>query len=286
MRKEDIRIRDPFILPYDGKYYLYGTGCPNTEDINCGRQFWCYVSEDLEDWSDPICCFNAPADFWGEREFWAPEVHYYNGKFYMLATFMAEGKNRASQALVAEHPWGPFRAFGKPLTPADCMCLDGTLYVEDGIPYLVYCHEWVQIVDGEICVVRLKEDLSESIGDPIVLFRASESGWAEEIYGEDLRGTVTDGPFLVRNGDKLMMFWSSFYKEKYAVGVAISESGNLLGPWKHDCKPIFSEDGGHGMLFQAFDGRLYFSLHRPNDYPNERPCFIEMEIQNGMFSHK
>ena len=25
LKREDIRIRDPFILPYEGKYYLYGT---------------------------------------------------------------------------------------------------------------------------------------------------------------------------------------------------------------------------------------------------------------------
>ena len=47
MKREDIRIRDPFVLPYQGKYYLYGTGTPGAEDINQGRQFWCYISEDL-----------------------------------------------------------------------------------------------------------------------------------------------------------------------------------------------------------------------------------------------
>ena len=25
MKREDINIRDPFILPYEGKYYLYGS---------------------------------------------------------------------------------------------------------------------------------------------------------------------------------------------------------------------------------------------------------------------
>ena len=30
------------------------------------------------------------------------------------------------------------------------MCLDGTLWVEDGKPYMIYCHEWVETVDGEM----------------------------------------------------------------------------------------------------------------------------------------
>ena len=79
LKREDIRIRDPFVLPYEGKYYLYGTGTPGAENIDLGRQFWCYISEDLENWSDPICCFDAPDDFWGEKNFWAPEVHIYQG---------------------------------------------------------------------------------------------------------------------------------------------------------------------------------------------------------------
>jgi len=129
MRREDIRIRDPFILPYNNKYYLFGTGVPGADDIDLGRQFWCYISEDLEEWSEPILCFDAPNDFWGERNFWAPEVHVYKGKFYMFGSFMADGKMRATQALVSDKPEGPFQVFGKPLTPSEWMCLDGTFYV-------------------------------------------------------------------------------------------------------------------------------------------------------------
>jgi hypothetical protein len=28
------------------------------------------------------------------------------------------------------------------------MALDGTLWVEDGVPYMIFCHEWIQITDG------------------------------------------------------------------------------------------------------------------------------------------
>jgi len=175
MKREDIRIRDPFVLPYNNKYYLYGTGIPGAEDINVGRQFWCYISEDLKEWSEPVLCFDAPDDFWGQKNFWAPEVHLYNGKFYMFASFYAEGKNRATQALVADTPTGPFKVFGKPLTPPEWMCLDGTLYLDEDVPYLVFCHEWLQICDGEIAIVPLKQDLSAPNGEPMVLFSASES---------------------------------------------------------------------------------------------------------------
>lgn len=48
-----------------------------------------------------------------------------------------------------------------PVTPADWECLDGTLYVAaDGTPYLVFCHEWLQVKDGEMCAMPLTPDLT------------------------------------------------------------------------------------------------------------------------------
>lgn len=284
MKREEIRIRDPYVLPYEGKYYLYGTGCPNASDINAGRQFWCYVSENLEEWSEPILCFDAPEDFWAEKNFWAPEVHCYNGRFYMLASFYAEGKMRATQALVADEPQGPYEVCGKPLTPSEWMCLDGTLYIENDTPYLVFCHEWTQNVDGEIAAVPLKKDLTEASGEAKVLFRASESGWAEEISisGGKYKGIVTDGPFLVKNKEELTMFWSSFHENNYAVGMAVSKSGSILGPWEHCEKLLFEKDGGHGMCFTGFSGKQYFVLHQPNTSPDERPHFFEIKkVEKG-----
>ena len=277
MKREEIHIRDPYILPYEGKYYLYGTGIPGAEDIDLGRQFWCYISEDLEHWSEPILCFDAPGDFWAEKNFWAPEVYYYNDRFYMLASFYAEGKMRTTQALVSDRPQGPFELCGEPLTPKDWMCLDGTLYIEDDIPYLIFCHEWVQIADGEIAMVPLKKDLSGPSGEVKILFKASESGWAQPVHSKGRTGFVTDGPFLVKSKGELTMFWSSFRENAYAVGMAVSESGRLYGPWRHLKKLLFEKDGGHGMCFTDFDGKQYFSLHQPNCAPKERPHFFEVK---------
>ncbi len=131
--------------------------------------------------------------------------------YFTSGTFFADGKNRATQALVADKPEGPYRVFGQPLTP---------------------------VGDGEIAIIPLKEDLSAPDGEPTVLFKASESGWAEEITPGNLRGIVTDGPWLVRENDKLTMFWSSFYQGEYAVGMLESETASVFGPWKHADKML------------------------------------------------
>ena len=142
---------------------------------------------------------------------------------------------------------------------------------------MVFCHEWIQVGDGEIAVIPLKEDISAPEGDPTVLFKASESGWAEKIGSEEWHGYVTDGPYLVKEHEELIMFWSSFQHGQYAVGMAVSESGSVYGPWRHLKEQLFQSDGGHGMLFTSFEGKQYFALHAPNNGPFERPHFYEVE---------
>lgn len=93
MKLSEIHIRDPFILPFEGKYYLFGS--PGKYAWQGAEGFWCHISEDLKNWSEPIKCFDIPEGFWATDNFWAPEVHYYNGRFYMFASFIAKGHMRA-----------------------------------------------------------------------------------------------------------------------------------------------------------------------------------------------
>ena len=280
MKLNEINIRDPFVLKHEGQYYMYGSRVKESyPGAPWGAQtgFDVYKSKDLENWGEPKSVFEIPESFWATKDAWAPEVHFYNGRFYMLASFGAENNRRATQALVSDSPEGPFQVFGEPLTPPDWMCLDGTLYVEDDIPYLIFSHEWLQVGDGQIAMVRLQEDLSAAVGEPKVLFRASESGWAEAIVSGNAKGIITDGPWLVKDGEELVMFWSSFHEGCYAVGMAVSESGKLAGPWKHLDNLLFEKDGGHGMLFESLEKKLYFTFHQPNTPQLERPCFFEIE---------
>jgi hypothetical protein len=79
------------------------------------------------------------------------------------------------------------------------------------------------------------------------------------------------------------MLWSSFGPDrKYRIGLAVSQSGHIQGPWKQLPEPLYAADGGHGMFFHSMEGQLYLALHTPNDSPNERPVFIEMTEEDGM----
>jgi arabinan endo-1,5-alpha-L-arabinosidase len=280
----DVRMRDVGILPHAATRTYYAVS-------SAGRRVQAYVSRDLVHWAGPHIIFDTPPNLWGEiaiRGIWAPEMHEYRGKYYLFLTFDTRNLfpeqwrnwrprvTRGSQVLVSDSPLGPFVAFENHSTlPVDMMTLDATLWEEDGVPYMVYAHEWVQIKDGTIEMIQLSEDLSGTVGEPIHLFHGSEGPWARR---QSEGCWVTDAPYLYRTSTgKLLMIWSSFGDGGYTVGIAESESGKLIGPWIQQPDPLFADGGGHGMLFRRFDGQLMLVLHQPNDGGRERARLFEIE---------
>ena len=116
VKLSDLRWRDMCILPDQATktYYLVGPG---------GRGVRAYTSKDLINWTGPQMIYSAPQDVWGEIpivSIWAPEMHFYNGKYYLFLTFDTRNKfseqwrnwlprvTRGSQVLVSDKPIGPF----------------------------------------------------------------------------------------------------------------------------------------------------------------------------------
>ncbi len=285
IRTEQINIRDPFVLADGGTYYLYGTRGETCWGPADG--FDVYTGKDLASWEGPFVCFRNDGSFWADRDYWAPEIHRWQDAFFMFASFKSGERRRGTAILKAFSPLGPFRPWSDgPVTPADWSCLDGTFHVSsDGTPYMVFCHEWVQAGDGEICAVRLTRDLKAPAGEPFLLFRASDAPWSVKMrHSSGTEGYVTDGPFLWRREDgTLFCLWSGFSAAGYTQGFAISGNGEISGRFTQ-LPPLFSEDGGHGMLFRKFDGTLCLAVHSPNIHLQERPRFIPLGPDCRLFS--
>lgn len=276
MKLKDINIRDPYIYVENDVAYMVGTTHESAWGGDaCG--FCGYRSHDLENFEGPFVLFEANDSFWADKDFWAPELHKYNGKYYIFASFKSETRHRASQVLVCDEPFGRYVPLGDQITPKDWECLDATLYIEDNVAYTVFCHEWLQCVDGEMVLAQLNDTLDGFKKAPELIFKASSAPWISRFEGDNY---ITDGPFIKKlsNGN-LVMLWSSFCQTGYALGMAVSRNG-IHGPWTHVEKPLFAKNGGHGMVFD-FKGNTYIALHCPND-PNgaERACFFPVK-ENG-----
>jgi beta-xylosidase len=300
LRLPDIQLHDPWMIA-DQKtrtYYLYSSASPRiTGQGRTGTLY--YKSRDLATWEGPFIAFVAPEDSWADPAVgaWAPEVHAYKGRYFLFTTLHNPRKllpttdstrpnsMRSTMIAVSDSPEGPFALTKKdaPITPANFMTLDGTLYVDRaGKPWMVYAHEWIQKVDGTMEAIPLNDDLSDSAGKPIHLFKASDAPWINAQMTPSTRENhyVTDGPelFRTRKGT-LLMLWASYMKNElgrdgYVQTLARSVSGEIQGPWVQ-LSPLIGNDSGHGMLFRSFDGKLMLVLHQP--FQNARGKIYEME---------
>ncbi len=313
-----MNIHDPAILADKNSklYYVYGNYSPKREDVlkspnnRAGvKAFW---SHDLKTWYGPKLVYEVEENSWADKQDapWAPEVNYFNGKYYLFVTFndwateieKREGRpkinKRAVQILVGDSPLGPFKATSnKPITPEGEMTLDGTLWVEDGKPWLIYAHEWVQVGDGLIKAIQLSQDLTKTIGQPLTLINAGDANWVKRnvnYRGVPTKGVVTDGPSLYKSSTgKLMLMWSSWSeKNAYTTALAYSDNGKLNGHWTHREKPLIWDDRGHGTIFKTFDSSLRVVLHRYFHQPATRMQIFSMidkgddlEISDQLFGY-
>ncbi|MEE2772969.1 MAG: glycoside hydrolase family 43 protein [Bacteroidota bacterium] len=265
---DSIRLSDPFILADKPSktYYMTGTG----------GKLW--KSKDLAYWTGPFNIVEHDTASWMGKDpmIWAAEIHQYKDQYYYFATFTNQEvfidtvkgspiNRRASHVLVSDKPDGPYKPMADATyLPPEKPTLDGTLWVSnDHTPYMIYCHEWLQNLDGTMEKIERKPDLSGSIGEGEILFRASDSPWSRDKRdGKIMPNMVTDGPFVFRTQTgKLGMLWTSWIYGDYTQGIAYSESGTINGAWIQEKEPITPPNYGHGMLFKTFDGQLLMSLH-------------------------
>ena len=285
---DSIRLSDPCILAdkNTSMYYMTGTG----------GKLW--KSKDLKSWSGPYTVAKTDDESWMGKNpmIWAAELHAYKGKYYYFATFTNRDvkidtvkgnviERRASHVLVSDRPDGPYVPMKDPVyLPANKPTLDGTFWIDaDNKPYMVYCYEWLQNWDGTIESIELKSDLSGSMGEGKLLFRASESPWSREKEdGVDKPNKVTDGPWLFRTGTgRLGMIWTSWIYNVYTQGVAYSQNGTLAGPWVQEKNPITPPNFGHGMLFQTLEGKWLMSVHSHkeiNGHYHRVPHLFEIDL--------
>lgn len=282
---DSIILSDPFILADSATHTYYMTGT--------GGLLW--TSKNLQTWDGPRSVIEIDTTSWMGRhpQIWAAELHHYRGKYYYFATFTNNAitidsvagrriPRRACHVLVSDKPDGPYRPMSSPVyLPPHMPTLDATLFEDnDGHPYMVYCHEWLQNLDGTVERIRLSDDLSSTLYTSRTLFRASDSPWSRNDEGTG-PNAVTDGPFLFRTQTgRLGMIWTSWVGKVYTQGVAYSRTGTIDGPWVQEPKPITPPNYGHGMLFRDWKGRLLCCLHSHTEVNGRyvrRPHFFLMD---------
>ncbi len=161
---------DPYVLRFNGKYYLYYTD----------HGVKTFISDDLINWDYVGVCLTPDDTNPAFKSCYAPEVIYYKGQFIMCTSPSGTGH----RFYKSESPTGPFL----PLTDKILKGIDGSFYVDDD-GELLFMHTVATGTgqDGLTYNVLSNFDIPED-GDKTPIKDAFLNGW-------------TEGPSLLRRGD-------------------------------------------------------------------------------------
>lgn len=251
---------DPFVLPWGGEYFAYGTG----EGLAMSaegepRAFAILRSSDLVNWTAVGGALIPPLEA-KDHVFWAPEVMERNGCFYLYYSCAPVNRDECHRlrVAIAEQPTGPFLDAGLVLPDSEGFTIDAHPFRDprDGQRYLFYAKDYFEERTGTgLAVVALSDDLRRAAGPAHPVLRAN-ADWQiyqrdRPLYGRTWAAWHTvEGPCVVVHDGRYYCFYSGGNWQTRDYGVSYAVADHPLGPWKHadDPGPAVLRELGNEVL--------------------------------------
>ena len=247
---------DPSVIRVGNMYYAAGT----TSDF--APNYPLYQSEDLVNWQRVGSVFNEKPD-WTTGSFWAPELYYQNGTYYVFYTARRASDNISCIGVATtkdiskgftDH--GVLIAWGNEAIDAFVFKdTDGKYYIT-WKAYGLNPERPIEILGSELDLNKLK-----LTGEHFSLTR-HDLGW---------KGNGDEGQCLVRHGAYYYLFYSmgGCCDNRCDYEVHVSRSKNLKSGWEQYPDAIMHGGGqwvctGHGTLVETQDQRYFYMYHAYN----------------------
>ena len=277
---------DPFVWEHQGIYYAIGTGAAEAEGEvdELGEQcvFPLLRSDDFAHWHFAGNALLRPDPALGDN-FWAPEVAYWDGKFYLYYSVGYADKRHQLRVAICDRPWGPYEDIGEPLIdPHACpFAIDPHPFLDDdGQWYLFYARDFLDTEEGvragTALMVNRLIGMTKLADEGNVVLRA-HSDWLRFlanrfIYGEHYDWHTLEGPSVRKHAGRYYCFYSGgcWETENYGVdyGVAdrvmglYSDAGNEAGPRVLRSVPGHVLGPGHNSIVLGPDRQTdYIAYH-------------------------
>ncbi|RDC61968.1 family 43 glycosylhydrolase [Adhaeribacter pallidiroseus] len=218
-------------------------------------------SKNLVDWETVGHVFPEKGPAWADAHFWAPEITYDNGKYYIYYTAQKKGGNLCVGVASATQPTGPYTDLG-PLVCQEVGSIDAfPIRDEKGELYMVWKEDGnSQKLPTPIWGQKLKEDRTALVGEKFELFRNDPKTW---------EGGLVEGPFILKQNGYFYTFYSgdACCGRGCTYGVGVARSKTLRGPWeKYAANPILKQSdnwkcAGHGSVVSDAQGRDFYLYH-------------------------
>lgn len=231
---------DPFALKHRGEYWCYVTGFSSD-----GRCFGVMHSRDLVNWRELGGAMEPLPG--GATCYWAPEVTYFNGRFFMYYSVGNEARMQVRVA-VADNPAGPFIDSERGLTMEEFAIDAHPFEDEDGTRYLFYATDFLQHTHiGTGTVVDRLLDMFTLEGRPRPVTRAKYD-WQvydpKRIEKGGVRWHTVEGPFVLKRKNRYYQMFSggNWKNTTYGVSYAVADSLATEAEWEQ------ASDGQQALL--------------------------------------
>ena len=248
---------DPAPMVYNDTFWVFSGHDEDGATVWFNMREWrCYSSVDMANWTDHGSPMNLDAFSWANADAWAGHCIPRNGKFYYAVPVFHSGtKDRMIGIAVADRPQGPYKdAIGNPLLSRnDCCYIDPALFIDDddqaymywGNPYCFY--------------VKMNEDMISYSGDIVQIPENRET--FSSCYGE--------GPWLYKRNDLYYLIWAAD-NANGKENIRYSTAPSAEGPWNYRgivmpqegltrAAPCTSWTNHPGLV--DFKGKHYFVYH-------------------------
>lgn len=246
---------------------------PDPSVIRVGEDYWATAtasewgpifpilhSRDLVNWELKGHIFNEKPK-WSSKNYWAPELEYYKGKYYVYYVGRSISDNRLHVAVAtAENPLGPWTDHGSLIGQPEGS-IDGIIETDEhGQRYMLWKNDGNSRNEPTfIFAQKISEDGLKLVGEMKQLIR-NDQPW---------EGNLIEGPDMVKHGEYFYLFYAGAgcCGKNCSYGTGVARSKSLLGPYeKHDKNPILTHSEtwrcpGHGTFVSTPDGRDFFLYH-------------------------
>lgn len=257
----NISVHDPVMAKQGDTYYLFCTGM--------GISVW--SSKNLKEWKKeepvfseaPVWAVKAIPTFKGH--IWAPDISYYDGKYYLYYSVSAFGKNTSAIGLATNTTLDPLSPEYKWIDHGEVIqscpgktnwnAIDPNIVTDKkGTPYMSFGSFW----DG-LKLVKLSKDrmsIAESPENLPTIASRKKSPSAEnppsvDDNPKDAGGNAIEAPFIFKKGKYYYLFASTDYCCKgpnSTYKMIVGRSKKVTGPYLDKNGVSMAQAGGTLLL--------------------------------------
>lgn len=252
---------DPWVIEHEGQYYYCfsngnGVSVNEIQDLNQINT------------KNSRTVYTAPTGTKYSAEYWAPELHYLHGEWYIYVA-ADDGHNENHRMYVlkgtTQDPRDPFEMVGQITDPTNKWAIDGTVLELNGELYFIWSGwEGDQNVAQNIYIAHMSDPCT--IDSERVLLSVPIYNWEQTGFPH-----VNEGPVALKHQEDVFLIYSASgsWTDNYCLGMLTLTGDDPMNPehWIKAEKPVFEKEEnvaygpGHCSFAPASDGSIWMIYH-------------------------